>query len=182
MARRPVLTDDEILRRARSVFVDQGYGAARTKQIAGAVGLTWGAIALRFGDKRTLFKHAMGGTVCSPGGLEREQAGNEDLPGLLERLRSRMWERWPQRLQYCLAAAALDQDHEPDKSLDWLATELEAQTRRGSVRSDVSSNALARVVLALLTGDVAQRFVARERTLTADPAFINGVVRLLSAS
>ena len=44
----------------------------------------------------------------------------------------------------------------------------------------MSPVALARAVLALLTGDVAQRFVARERTLSAEPAFIDDVIRLLS--
>jgi len=183
VARRGVLTDEEVLARARLVFVERGY-AARTKQIAAAVGLTWGAIALRFGSKRALFTQAMGGPVCSPGDLNREQAGGEDLPGLLEELRSRLWERWPLRLQYCLATATAtaDQDHEPDALLDWLATALQAQARRGSLRSDMSAKALAEVVLALLIGDVAQRFVGHERTLTSAPTFIDGIVRLLSAN
>jgi AcrR family transcriptional regulator len=181
MARRPILTDDEILARARSLFVERGY-AARTKQIAAAVGLTWGAIALRFGDKRTLFMQAMAGPVCSPGDHERDQAASADLPGMLERLRSRLCERWPLRLQVRLATAPAGQDHEPDELLDWLAAALEAQAHRGSVRSDMSARALAQVVLALLVGDAAQRFVAREATLTRDPAFVDGVVRLLSAS
>jgi hypothetical protein len=34
----------------------------------------------------------------------------------------------------------------------------------------------------LVTGEVAQRFVARERTLTEDRALIDAMVRLLSAS
>lgn len=181
MARRPVLTDEEILARARPVFVERGYGA-RTKQIAPAVGLTWGAIARRFGDKRTLFTRAMAGPVCGPGDLEREHAGGADLSGLLERLRCRLWERWLLRLQYRLATATVEQGHEPDELLDWLAVALEAQARRGLLRRDVSARALAQLVLALLIGDAAQRFVARDAALTTDPAFIDGVVRLLSAS
>lgn len=180
MARRPTLTDEEILARARSVFVERGYGA-RTKQIAAAVGLTWGAIALRFGDKRALFTHAMGGPVCSPGDLEREQAASADLPGMLERLRSRLWERWPLRLQVRLAATEDGPDDEPDRLVKRLAAALGPHVRRGAIRSDMSPEALARVVLALLTGDAAQRFMARERTWTADPAFVDGVVRLLRA-
>lgn len=181
MGRPLTLSDDEILARARSVFLERGYGAARTRQISEAVGLTWAAIALRFGNKRTLFKHAMGGPLCSSGEIEREREGSADLPGLLERLRSRLWEQWPLRLQYCLATATTDQAHRSDELLDWLTNALEAQARRGSLRSDVSAKALAQVVFALLVGDVAQRFVAREATLSADPAFIDGVVRLLSA-
>jgi hypothetical protein len=148
MARRPVLSDQEILARARSVFGEPGY-AARTKQIAAAAGLTWGAIPLRFGSTRAQFAQAMAGPVRWPAEPACEQEGRADLSGLLERLRTHLWQPWSLRLQYRLAAA------------------LEAH---------------ARVVLALLTGDVAQRFEARERTLTADPAFIDGVVRLLSAN
>lgn len=177
MARRPMLTDEEILARARSVFVERGY-AVRTQQIAAAVGLTWGAIAFRFGDKRALFTHAMRGPVCCPVDLEREHAGREDLPGLLERLRHRFRERWPLRLQVRLATATADQ--EPDEPLEGLTAALEAQACRGSVRTDLSAKALAQVVLALLVGDAAQRFVARDATATSDPAFIEGVVRLLS--
>jgi len=165
LARPRILSDEEILARARSVFVERGY-AARTKQISAAVGLTWGAIALRFGSKRALFAQAMAGPVRGPAELACEQEGRADLPGLLERLRTHLWQRWPLRLQVRLAATAAGPDDEPEGLVHRLAAALEA---------------LARVVLALLTGDVAQRFVARERTLTADPAFIDGVVRLLSA-
>jgi hypothetical protein len=98
---------------------------------------------------RAQFTQAMTGPVRRPAEPACEQEGRADLSGLLERLRTHLWQPWSPRLQYRLAAA------------------LEAH---------------ARVVLALLTGDVAQRFEARERTLTADPAFIDGVVRLLSAN
>jgi AcrR family transcriptional regulator len=178
MARRPFLSDEEILSRARRVFVERGY-AASTRQIVAAVGLTWGAIALRFGSKRGLFTQAMAGPL-EPAAWEHE--GQADLPGLLERLRSHLWEQWPLRLQYRLAATAAGRPgDEPDGLAARLAAALHAHARHGSLRSDMSVEALARVVLALLTGDVAQRFVERERTLKADPAFIGGVIRLLAA-
>jgi AcrR family transcriptional regulator len=182
MPRHPLLTDEEVLSRARVVFVERGYGAARTKQIAAAVGLTWGAIALRFGDKRALFQRAMGGPLCSAGELECEHAGSADLASLLQRVRARLWERWPLRLQYCLATPATQQTREPDPLLHGLAAALEAHARRGSLRADLSAKALAQLALALLIGDVVQRFAARETTLKADPAFIDGVVRLLRAT
>ena len=181
MARRSLLTDEDILARARSVFVELGYGA-RTQQIAAAVGLTWGAIALRFSDKRALFTHAMGGPVCGPTDFELDQAGTGDLPSLLQQLRSRLWERWPLRLQYCLATPNADQGPEPDELMDWLAAALEDHAHSGSLRSDMNAKTLAQVVLALLVGDVAQRFVARERTLTSAPTFIDGIVHLLSTN
>ena len=164
--------------RARPVFVERGY-AARTRQIAAAVGLTWGAIALRFGSKRALFTQAMAAPVHGPDAPACGQGGRADLHGLVERLRTHVWERWPLRLQFRLAATADGTDDEPDRLVKRLAAGLEPHVRHGAIRSDMSPEALARVVLALLTGDVAQRFMARERTLTADPAFVDGVVRLL---
>jgi AcrR family transcriptional regulator len=176
MARQPVLSDEDILARARLVFVERGY-AARTQQIAAAVGLTWGAIALRFGSKRALFTQAMAG----PAEPACEQEGRADLRGQLVRLRAHLWQHWPLRLQVRLAATAAGPGEEPEGLVDRVTAALEAHARHGSIRGDMSAEALARVVLALLIGDVAQRFVARERTLTADPAFIDGLLRLLSA-
>lgn len=179
MARRPILTDHEILTRARSVFVERGY-AVRTRQIAVAVGLTWGAIAPRFGGKWALFTQAMGGAARGPAAPACEPEGRADLPGLLERLRTHLWERWPLRLQIRLAETAAGPDDEPERLLHTLAAALGSHARSGSIRSDMSAQALARLVLALLTGDVAQRFVARERTPPSDPAVIDGVLRMLS--
>ena len=180
MVRRSNLSDEEILARARSVFVEHGY-AARTKQIAAAVGLTWGAITLRFGSKRALFTQAMTGLAHGPAEPACEQEARANLPGLLERLRNHLWQRWPLRLQVRLATTASGPDDEPEGLVHRLTAALEAHARNGSIRCDLSAEALARVVLALLTGDVAQRFVAREQTLTADPALIDGLLCLLSA-
>ena len=70
MNRRSGLTNDQIVARARAVFVERGY-AARTQQIAAAVGLTWGAIALRFGTKQALFTQAMPADPALIDGLVR---------------------------------------------------------------------------------------------------------------
>lgn len=179
MSRSPVLSNEEVLRRARAVFVEWGYGA-RTQQIAVAVGLTWGAIALRFGSKWQLFREAMAGPVFEPGAAGSEPPLGEDLPGLLERLRAHLWERWPLRLQYRLATRSPDSEGESDGLPDWLAATLEAHARSGTVRSDMPAKALAQVVLSLLVGDVAQRFIAREPALARDRAFIDRVVCLLA--
>ena len=79
------------------------------------MGLTWGAFARRFGNKRTLFTRAMQGPICRVGDLLDEPSGRDDLKDLLERLRSRLWQRWPSRMQYCLATARAERDHEPDE-------------------------------------------------------------------
>jgi len=179
MARRPVLSDEQILARARSVFLERGY-AARTKQIAPAVGLTWAAIANRFGDKRSLFLRAMAGPERGADPVFA-RAGSMDLPGLLERVRTDLWARWPLRLQYRLAAVASDPDDEAEDTVRKLAADFEVRAHQGSLRTDMSPEMLTRAAVAMLTGDVAQRFVARKRTLAADPAFIAAVVRLLSA-
>ena len=180
MNRRPVFTDEEILDRARSVFLERGY-AARTRQIASAVGLTWGAIALRFGDKQSLFQRAMVGPDRGTGepGCTQGRSGT-DLERLLARVRTFLWERWPRRLQYRLATMTAGHDDELEGLVHGLVDDLQPHARNGKLRSDLGIEMLARLAVALLTGDVAQRFVARERTLAADPALIDGVVRLLS--
>jgi predicted secreted protein len=109
-----------------------------------------------------------------------EHAAEADLPVLLDRLRAHLWQRWPQRLQVRVAAMAAGTDDPQDGLVQRLTAALEAQARAGTVRADVAADALARVVLALLTGDVVQRFVAREAELAADPAFLAEVVRLVS--
>ena len=179
MNRRPVLADEEILDRARSVFLERGY-PARTKQIASAVGLTWGAIALRFGDKRSLFQRAMAGRQR---GAEQPVRGTvgADLPGLLVRLHTELWERWPPHLQYRLATMTPGRDDEMDALVHSLVADLRPHARDGTLRSDLAVEMVARMAVALLTGDVAQRFIARERSLPADTALIDAVVRLLCA-
>ena len=47
-------------------------------------------------------------TACGP-------AEEEDLRRLLQRLRARLWERWPLRLQLRLAASAAADDGERDE-------------------------------------------------------------------
>ena len=180
MSRPILLTDEEILARAGSIFVERGY-AVRTKEIAATVGLTWGALALRFGSKRALFNQAMeisprafGQRVCEP----EDEA---DLPHLLQRLRSHVGERWPRRLQVRLASTTTSADDEAERLVQTVAAALGALARRGWVRTDMTASALAQVVLTLMTGEAAQRFVARERAVAADLALIDGVVRLLFA-
>ena len=178
MARPPMLCDDEILARARSVFLERGY-AARTRQIASAVGLTWAAIANRFGDKHALFLGAVAGPQQGEEPLA-ERAGSTDLPSLLERVRADLWTRWPLRLHHRLATVASGLDDEADALVRKLAADFEVRAQQGALRTDMGPETLARAAIAMLTGDVAQRFVARERTLAADPAFIAAVVRLVS--
>ncbi|HEX6704788.1 MAG TPA: helix-turn-helix domain-containing protein [Albitalea sp.] len=180
MIRRPLFTDEEILDRARSVFLERGY-AARTKQIASAVGLTWGAIAMRFVDKRSLFQRAMAGPQPAGEDPARRTDGARDLPGLLVRLHSELWQRWPLRLQYRLATTVAGRDDALEALVHGLVADLEPHARKGMLRSDLGIEMLARLAFALLTGDVAQRFIARERSLPADPSLIDGAVRLVSA-
>ena len=178
--RRPVFTDQEILDRSRAVFLERGY-TARTRQLASGVGLTWGAIALRFGDKRSLFLRAMAGPDR---GTDEPGCGlgvRTDLEGLLAGVRTVLWERWPLRLQYRLATMTPGRDEELDGLAQDLAGRLDRHARDGTLRSDLGVEMLARLAIALLTGDVAQRFVARERNFAVDPVLIRGVVRLLSA-
>jgi AcrR family transcriptional regulator len=185
MARTQTMSDEEIVARSRPVFVEWGF-AARTKQVAAAVGLTWGAIALRFGSKQALFVRAMAVEAAGPQALDAFMTGERPaevpLRTLLERLRAQLWERWPRVLQVRMAASGLWADFEADRLARPLSEALGAHAVQGAVRSDLGAEVLAHLVLSLLTGHVAQRFMARERALGEDPVLIDGVMRLLAAA
>lgn len=177
MARPALLTDEQIMARARPVFLDRGYGVSTT-QIARAVGLTWGAIAFRFGSKEALFRRVMDPRANAPKPQWTAESVAE-LPELLACLRTHLWELWPLHLQARLAATAPKFDDEPQAFLRGLASVLESLMQQGSVRRDMEPLALAELVLTLVTGEILQRFIARAQTLPEDASFIDGVIRLL---
>ena len=76
MGRRQTVTAQDILARARLVFLRHGMQAS-TRDIASAVGLTWGALAFRFGSKRRLFEQAM---------AERDDAASSLAVSLMKRV------------------------------------------------------------------------------------------------
>jgi AcrR family transcriptional regulator len=88
MGRQQTLADEEILARARPVFLRRGCQAT-TREIAAAVGLTWGALALRFGSKRRLFELAIAERDSAAAALAASlmkglvQAIDEDFAGRL---------------------------------------------------------------------------------------------------
>jgi len=176
MARHRILSDEEILRRARPVFVERGY-AVRTREVAAAVGLSWPALVLRFGGKQALFRRAIADPVRGPFEVSSIAAGT-DLHEILERLRSRLSEQWPMQLQ-CRLATGPAEGHSSDALTDWLSARLATQAGRGAVRSDLPAGALAQMVEALLVGDVAQRFVRGEDMQARDPTFIDRLMQLL---
>lgn len=180
MGRPLIVSDEEVLARARAVFLEHGY-AATTLRIAAAVGISWGAIARRFVSKRALFTRAM----KSPAGGADEAVSwpeaAEDLPALLERSAAELWECWPRQLQFRLAGPGEEMDSESAGLLGRLTAAIESHARTGGIRADVGGHELARIVFTLLTGDVARRFMAREQTFSPDRRFLEGVVSLLSA-
>jgi AcrR family transcriptional regulator len=179
MGRPPRLTNEEILERAREVFLDRGF-SARTRQVASAVGMTWGAIALRFTDKQELFRQAMAvDWPPHPAAASSEVAEDAGLPALLAHVRRQVWQNWPQCLHRRLANTADIVDSEPPGLRDGLSAALQVHAGRGAVRSDLGARALATLVLALLTGDVAQRYLIRAKVLPEDPGLIDGLVALL---
>jgi len=177
MARTRLLTEEQIMSRARPVFLDRGYGVSTT-QIAKAVGLTWGAIAFRFGSKEALFRRVME-PQANAARPEWTVASAADLPQLLASLRTYLWELWPLHLQSRLAATTPQFEEEPRRFLEGLASVLESLMQQGSVRRDMEPAALAELVLTLMTGEILQRFIAKAHTLPEDASFIDGVVRLL---
>jgi len=176
MARHPSLSDEEILRRARPVFVERGY-AVRTREVAAAVGLSWPALVLRFGGKQALFRRAIADPVRQSFETSSIAAG-ADQREILERLRAQLSEQWPMQLQ-CRLATGRPERPACDTLTDRLCTALATQADRGAVRSDLPAIALARMVVALLVGDVAQRFVGGQEIPARDPTFIDRLMQLL---
>lgn len=172
MARRQIVSNEQVVARARAVFVERGY-AARTHQIARAVGITWGAIARRYGTKRALFRHAMAEPAHD---ADWAPSPDADLPQLLAQLHAHLAACWPLRLQRRLAPPVAGRGDAAPWPESRLAAALAAQ--RGAIRADLDPQTLAQIVLALLVGEVAQRYVAHVQAAPAD-AFIDAVVQLL---
>ena len=181
MGRPKTLTDEDILRRARPVFVTRGFGA-KTRELAAAVGLTWGAIALRFGSKRTLFEQAMGHRQWieePPTGLE--DAG--DVRALLRRLRSQLVLHWPMYLQLNLSSNVARRGNDlSDGPVRRLASILGRRADRGEVRADLPPQKLAALLFAALIGDAAERFVRREQCDPPDDALVETMLHLLGVN
>ena len=176
MGRHRLLSDEEILRRARAVFVERGY-AARTRDIADAIGMSWPALVLRFGGKWELFRCAMVEPIRARATFPAAAQGAE-LRELLERLHALLSEQWPMRLQYRLAALSSAHD-DTEELLERLRPAFEVQAQRGTIRSDIAAGALARLVLSLLVGDVAQRFVRCDVAHVKEPLPLDEIVGLL---
>ena len=181
MGRPKTLTDEEILRRARPVFLSRGL-EARTRDVAAAVGLTWGAIALRFRSKRALFEHAMEHRSVCFAEPPTEVAGDADLRAPLRRLRSELAVQWPMHLQLTLSSTAtyLCNDRS-DGLVRWLTSMLHRRADRGAVRADLPPQKLAALLLAALIGDAAERFVRCQRGDPPDDTLVETMPHLLDA-
>ena len=169
MARTRTISNEDILQRARPVFVARGIHA-KTRDVAAAVGLTWGALALRFGSKRALFELAM---AQRP---EPESAAAHDLDTMLRRLGSEIEQRWPMYLQLRLSSAA----GQPDIHIPWLPVALQALADCGQIRAELPMQHLAALLLAAFTGAAAERFLAPGRHEPGNDALIEAFLQLLS--
>jgi AcrR family transcriptional regulator len=178
MARHPVLTDDEIIRRARRVFLERGYGA-RTREIAAAVGLTWGAVVLRFGGKWELFERAMADPQQGSAMFQPGIASAAELRTLLHRLAADLREQWPRQLQLRIATGHRAAEDGPDRLADLLTPALADLAGRGALRSDIHARPLAQIVVSLLVGEAARRFARCERVPANDPELADRVMTLL---
>lgn len=182
MGRHKTLTDQDILRRARPVFLIRGLGA-RTRDVAAAVGLTWGAIALRFGSKRAMFEQAMEPQAECFQEPPANVADDVDLRALLRRLRSHLALHWPMYLQLNLSSTAARPGNDRSDGLArWLASMLHQHADRGEVRGDLPPQKMAALLLAALIGDAAERFARRQPGDPHDDALVETLLHLLDAT
>jgi AcrR family transcriptional regulator len=174
MARHKTLTDEEMLDRVRPLFLAQGRHA-RTRDLSAAVGLTWGAIARRFDSKQALFLRAMQATEPADDGVD---AG---LTKRLSALQARLVREWPQQLQLRLCAPSASPASDGlDADVAALCAALQRQAERGEVRTAPTPEALGRLVLAVLVGHAARRFVQRDHETSPDNELIDTLLGLLA--
>jgi AcrR family transcriptional regulator len=176
MGRHQTISDEQIVQRARAVFLERGYDV-RTRLLASLIGLSWPAIVLRFGSKWELFRRA----VIEPmRRLEQSDAPGhaDDLRELLERARAALAERWLLQLHCRLAAAGTGTDAADDRWMQRFAAALGVYAERGAIRSDLSTGELARHVTTMLLGQAAHAF-AQGHPVTDDRGFVDCVMRVL---
>ena len=102
-----------------------------------------------------------------------------DLRAMLEGLGSdALDERWPLRLQSRLARGK-PAGEDSELLVARLTAVLATGASAGTVRSDLPPRLLARLVLTLLVGEVAQRYVDGVGTRAVDSAPIDGAMALL---
>jgi AcrR family transcriptional regulator len=85
MARPITIQTDQIVERARLLFLEHGYKLS-TARIARDLGISEGTIFKRFGTKEALFAATMGMPSADFARLWSEQAGEGTLEGTLERI------------------------------------------------------------------------------------------------
>lgn len=177
---RPVsISDEEIVRRARAIFIERGF-EVRTKEIAAAVGLTWAAIALRFENKWGLFSVAMTRPKFEAMDAEDAPTSAAGLFELLAQLHAYLHAWWPQSLRFCMVTRTMDMHAETKDLLDTLTTALSRHARQGHVRTDIEVSALARMVLLSMIGEATQGFVAGASESACDEHYLRAMARLLT--
>lgn len=182
MARHPTLSDSDILCLAHPVFLHRGLDA-RTRDISAAVGLTWGAIALRFGSKRALFEQAMRHAASPAEDANADSADPTDLPEFLRQLAWRWSQQWPVQLQWHMASTAAQQRlNLADELQQSLALVLKQQADRGKVRRDLPAQDLAAMVVSVLTGHAADLFVNGHHNASSLHELLHTLLRLLTAA
>lgn len=173
MVRPTTVSDEEVLRRARAVFALRGY-PARTREVAAAVGLSWGAIIRRFHDKRSLFDRAMALPEAPAA------APAQGLQDLLEQLHAQLLSAWPLLLHRRLAGLPVRPAGAAPREA--LARAMAPLAGKGQLRGDLSPAVLASLALTLLAGDIAQRFVEGGAAASPDSLLIGRLLRLLAPS
>lgn len=156
MARRPSISDEQILEAARECFHDRGLSAT-TAEIAERAGISEGSIFRRYSTKTELFHAAM--AESSPPWFEtlEQIEGTGDLRVNLERLIDEMmtdFERVVRRFSIMIAFAAqsdydMTGEEIPVRIVRRLVRFFDAEKSAGRI-GDVDSELLTRVMLGSL--------------------------------
>jgi AcrR family transcriptional regulator len=157
MGRQKTITDEEVLRIARTFFREQGH-TATTREIAQAAGISEAVLYQRFGSKDELFFAAM-----RPRGPDIEQLlgpedPSEDALAYLHMIVVRLGEHFAEVIPVALrvmmhpsfdpASLSRAQPGGPDSLKDGLAERLTSLARRGKLALR-SATVTARLLLSL---------------------------------
>ncbi|MFN7040160.1 MAG: TetR/AcrR family transcriptional regulator [Acidovorax temperans] len=156
---------------------------ARTRDIAAAVGLTWGAFSLRLGSKRALFEQAMRSGITPAEDAHSDGSDAADLTALLRQLAWCWSQQWPAHLQWHIASTTTQQRTGPaDELQQSLTLVLKRHAERGEVRRDLPAYGLAALVLSVLIGHAAAHFMRGHQNTPPPHALVQTVLHLITTA
>jgi AcrR family transcriptional regulator len=192
VARPTVISDEQILAAARTVFLERGFGAT-TAEVARRAGVAEGSIFKRFSTKAELFKAAMQVELDDPDFLRTlVAAADDDDPrdvlyrvglqavAFFRRLMPYMMMLWSSGKKFTIPEQLLGPKSPPLRVVQALATFIERQIRAGRMRKH-EPEIVARMLLGSIQSYVFLEILLRAQAKMPIPVeeFLRGFINVL---